>query len=72
MYITIHMPKKEFSLYLDSKIVYDFDQEIFPYRRSNVLTNLILKFLEENNGKRWKNAIPRDSKLPPMTRKGEI
>ena len=66
------MPKKEFSTYLDSKIVRKFDEEIFPYRRSNVLTDLILKFLEEKKGKCGKGTFPRDSKLPPMTREGEI
>ena len=66
------MPKKEFSLYLDSEIVRNFDNSIFPYRRSNVITSLILKFLEGKNGKRWKDALPMDSKLPPMARKEEI
>jgi len=54
--------KNEFSLFLDKKLVSDFDKKIFPFKRSNVIHKLISEYLSENT----EGKTPQ-SKVPQMT-----
>jgi len=40
----------EFSLFLDKKLVADFDKVIYPYKRSNKIHELISNYLEKMEG----------------------
>ena len=41
--------KKEYSIYLDQKLVEKLDNAIFPHKRSNILHLLILEYLIKKN-----------------------
>ena len=51
--------KAEFSLYLKKKLVSDFDKAIYPYKRSNVITELISDFLVKSEGKNPSVKVPK-------------
>ena len=39
----------QYSLFLDKKLVSEFDKVIFPYKRSNVVHQLISEFLDKKH-----------------------
>ena len=58
----------QYSLFLDKKLVSEFDKAIFPYKRSNVVHQLISEFLDNK-----KMASPSTSRTTPkMTVKKEV
>ena len=61
------MAKREYSLFLDVKLVTKLDKMIFPYKRSNVIHELISEFLvkklEEKKG--FEAHKPQSQKRPP-------
>lgn len=61
----------QFSLYLDKKLVSDFDKAIFPYKRSNVVHQLISEFLIKKN---YPESTPYSqvSQERPSAKKGAL